>query len=272
MRTHLCRLTAVITLLLFYTDVTAQWGGRRSYRMGYGSYVYGDAVAAMRKKPFQRFSVGLTYVPMSSTFSYRTVNDAGLPDSANTIDVKGFGFGVAYSMSIPVAHAGSKSLLAIGVGLNANWYLLSVKDKLSIQVQNQGYNGSYSYSGGGGGGFMIGVPVSLDLVNGGEATLDRSTPFSFVLGVGFIPFVSMGAMYEFAGVKAAAPLYAKMELGFHAGINWKVRAAYIGKSPTSFSEERGDIFPQYGMLETKMESNDQFMLSVLVQPFSFGWE
>ncbi|HRO43053.1 MAG TPA: hypothetical protein PL009_09475 [Flavipsychrobacter sp.] len=270
--THLSLFTAVLALLLLCSETQAQWGGRRSNRLGYGSYIYGDAVSTMRKKPFQRFSVGLTYVPVSATFSYRTVDENYEPDSMKSMDIKGSGFGVAYSMSIPVAHAGNNSLLAIGIGLNANWYLLKSENQFVIEVKEQNYTGKYSYTGSGGGGFMISVPVSLDLVSGGEATLDRSNPFSFTLGVGFIPFVSMGAMYEFVGAKASAPLYAKLELGFHAGINWKVRAAYLGKSPTSFSESRGDIFPQYGMVETNMKSNDQFMLSVLVQPFSFGWD
>jgi len=271
MRTKSLALLAIF-LLSILSEAQGQWGTRRSNRLGYGSYIYGNAVDVMRKKPFQRFSVGLTYVPITGTFSYRTVDDQNVPDSSQSVDIKGSGFGVVYSMSIPVAHAGNNSIMAIGVGLNANWYLLKSEKDFTIEVKDQYYSGKYTYSGVGGGGFMIGVPVSLDLLSGGEATLDRANRFSFVLGVGFIPYVGMGAMYEFVGLNVGAPLYAKMEIGFHAGINWKLRASYMGKSPSSFSDGNSEIFSDYGTVEANMESNDKFMLSILVQPFSFGWE
>lgn len=266
---NLIYLVAVL-LLLSGSDLKAQWSGRHSYHWGYNSYIMGDAVRVMRKKPFQRFSVGISYVPVSATFSYRMVDVDGVADSTHSLDAKGGGFGVAYAMGIPVARVGNKSLAAISVGLLANWYLLN-GDPLTLKVDEENYHSSQELATGGGG-FMIGVPVGLDLVSGGEATLDRADPLSFTLGVGVMPMISMGIMYEFAAVKVRAPGYIKAELGFHAGINWKLRGTYIFKSPTSFSQDRNDIFSNYGNIESELKSNDQFMFSLLVQPFSFGWE
>jgi len=266
---NLTYLVAAI-LLLHNSDLKAQWGGRHSYHWDYSSYIMGNAVRIMKKKPFQRFSVGVTYVPVSSTFSYQTVDNNDIADSIRSINVKGAGYGVAYAMGIPVAQTGNKSLAAISVGILANWYLLS-GDQLNVTMKQTYYSGHYSYSGAGMG-FMFGLPVGLDLVSGGEASLDRSDRFSFTLGAGFIPMITMSGMYKFVGLKAMAPAYAKIELGFHAGINWKLRAMYISKSPTSFSQDRDDIFNEYGTVKGEMKSNDQIMFSLLVQPFSFGWE
>ena len=105
-----------------------------------------------------------------------------------------------------------------------------------------------------------------------EATLERSNRFSFTVGGGIFPMLGAGVVYEFGGVNLVAPFYAKAELGFHAGVNWKLRATYIAKSPTSFSNDRNDIFSEPITVETSLKSNDKFMLSILVQPFSFGWE
>ena len=77
---------------------------------------------------------------------------------------------------------------------------------------------------------------------------------------------------EFAGAKLAAPFYAKAEFGVHWGINWKLRATYITKSPTSFSENRYDILTNDFPVAGEFQANDQLIFSLFVQPFSFGWE
>lgn len=257
----------LLALQFIHPDAEAQWG-----YSGFGSHRYGlypDPIAMARKKPFQRYGVGLSYMPVSGTFGYKPIDEFGNVDTGQSVNVKGWGAGVAYSLVIPCARTGEKSLLAVNIGLNANYYLFDVAD-ITLRRVTTTYNSTSTYSGDGAG-FMFGLPVGLDLLTGGEATLDRADRFSFVVGGGFFPMMTMGFVHETAAIKFRAPLYAKAEVGFHWGINWKVRGTYIAKSPMSFFNDGQSIFDD-GTLQAELKTNDRFMLTLLVQPFSFGWD
>jgi|GEM_PF-2461628 len=255
--------------LLSSNDMQAQWGysGFHSHRYGYAGI---DPIAMARKKPFQRYGVGLSYIPVSGTFSYQPVDEEGNTDTATSVNINGWGAGVAYSIIIPCARTGEKTLLAVHIGLNGNFYMFKVPD-MTVKTTSAYATSTSSYSGPGSG-FMFGLPVGLDLLTGGEATLDRSDRFSFVLGAGFFPLISMANVHETFGFKARIPPYIKAEMGFHAGINWKVRATYITKSPISYTNTPESLFNGEYNMNARLNANDRFMITLLVQPFSFGWD
>lgn len=227
-------------------------------------------MSILRKKPYQRYAVGLSYIPVSGSFDFRTIDEFGVADTNHSVNVKGWGAGVVYSFVIPVARTGEKTIAAINIGLSANYYLFDVDD-VTIRRVSANYNSTSSYSGPGAG-FMFGLPVGLDLITGGEASLDRANRFSFAVGAGVMPLVSMAAVHEFGGLSLRVPPYVKAEIGFHFGINWKVRASYLTKSAISFSDDSKNIFDIDTNIDTKLKANDRFIISLMVQPFSFGWD
>jgi len=267
---HFSFLLFVLFCSLQY-ESQAQWTRNKSFNSyGYRNMINGDVVQVLRKKPFSRFGIGLTYAPFSSTFEYQYEDDLGVADSLTSIDSKGMGYGLALSMSIPFAAPGLKSLVAFSVGIHVNGYVVEA-DPLTINVERENYHATSEYSGGGGA-VLIGVPVGFELISGGEASLDRADAFSFNVGAGFMPSMAVGGMYDFVGAKFHAPFYAKAELGFHLGINWKIRGTYLASSPTSFNNMLSDMDLSFGELKTRMKNKDQFMISLIVQPFSFTWD
>lgn len=78
--------------------------------------------------------------------------------------------------------------------------------------------------------------------------------------------------HHFVGFKFLATPNIKAELSLFAGINWKLRATYILKSPISFSNDRDDLFNIASDVRTSLKIHDQFMISILVQSFSFRWD
>jgi hypothetical protein len=263
-------LFAIVAALLATTVPAKAQFHSGFYTPRYGSYVGFDPIATARKKPFQRYAVGLTYAPFSGTVSFTTIDEFGITDSIKSMDIKGSGGGVLYAIIVPCARLGNRSLAAIHIGINGNYYSIKL-DEITIKRQSAFYDGSVTLSGGGAG-FMFGFPVGVDLITGGEATLDRADRFSFTVGAGVFPLMGVAIVNQFAGVNFKAPPYVKAEVGFHFGINWKLRATYVTKSALSFTENDESLFSDGSTVQTSLKSNDHFMLSLMIQPFSFGWE
>lgn len=263
-------LYATIVALLFTTSQAKAQFHSGFYTPHYRSYIGFDPIETARKKPFQRYAVGFTYAPFSGTVSFKTIDEFGISDSIKSIDIKVSGGGVLYAIIVPCARLGNRSLAAIHIGINGNYYSFKL-DEVTINRQSAFYNGSVTLSGGGAG-FMLGFPVGVDLITGGEATLDRSDRFSFTVGAGVFPLMGVAIVNEFGGVNFKAPPYVKAEVGFHFGINWKLRATYVTKSALSFTQNDESLFSDGSAVQTSLKSNDRFMLSLMIQPFSFGWE
>jgi len=87
-------LFAIVAALLATTVPAKAQFHSGFYTPRYGSYVGFDPIATARKKPFQRYAVGLTYAPFSGTVSFTTIDEFGTTDSIKSMDIKGSGGGV----------------------------------------------------------------------------------------------------------------------------------------------------------------------------------
>lgn len=261
---------AVMSFQLIYSDAYAQmgYGGPGKYRF----LVSQDPLSRARKKPFQRWGAGFNFIPVSGKVAYTTYDQYGNVDSVKDAKIKGWGAGIHYSYEIPIARTGEKTLLAIPIGLNVNFYLYEVDSVAFSEKYFDNSISTVSYAKGAGLNFMFGLPVGLDLLMGGEATLDRANPFSFVVGGGVYPMFTMGGFNESVGAAFRAPGYVKAELGFHKGINWKIRATYLTSSGISFDKDLGSVFDGAASVSSALKAKDQLILSLYVQPFSFKWE
>ena len=168
-------------------EAAAQFHGRariRSYS-NYRSYLRADPVASGRKKPFQRFGIGLSYTSAPATFKYQVRDNLSDYDSLKSISSNGYGLGGLITFTVPVVRTGMKGLIGVHIGINYMTYIYPSEEKMVVKKSTQYYNGTYTYSGSGGG-MMIGVPVGLDMISGGEASLNREDRISFSLGGGAI--------------------------------------------------------------------------------------
>lgn len=273
-------LVCALFICMFATRARAQFP---RYRYGHSNtantiskYLKMRASGEGNRKPYQRYAVGFSYLPLSGTMSYHTFDKGHeLIDSSYAQDINGYGIGVAYSTFFPVAKLTDRSILAIHLGVNVN-YNQYKGDSINIRKEMLRTQFKAEYDGGGIG-FLVGVPVGLDFISGGEAILDKSIKSTFTLGAGIFASGSITGIGKFGAAKAMLPFYMKAELAMHMGINWKFRVMYFSKSLTNFESSYDhtlDNYPQNTSIKTEtiFSGNDRLMLSILVQPFSWDWE
>lgn len=123
---------------------------------------------------------------------------------------------------------------------------------------------------------IIGLPIGLDFIYGGEATLNKIDKVTLRGGAGLMPYFAAGQLadgsqnYTKLGVKP----YIKGEIGFFAGVEWKLRGMVIAGSRTIYDYKEGDYNLQtadsYYAMDFKIKPT--YTVGIAVFPFSFGWE
>lgn len=183
---------------------------------------------------------------------------------------KNFGFrgmSINAATHFPITNITERSILTLGFGAIANvfsWELGNMTaDTLVL--------GSSPASG-----FQIGIPVGLEYKAGGEATLDKADKVSITLGAGICPtfhaaHIDNGDINQ---SKFNIQPYLKAELGFFAGIEWKIKAMYLMKSTKVIDYSTGDP----NLNSTIQYSNSQFKtgsiftVGLAIMPFSWDWD
>ena len=217
-------------------------------------------------KPFQRYEVGYTFLSANGTMLHSHLTPFDDVDTSFDCEVKGKAWGIAYGTYFPLAAISEKSLLTFYLGLNVNIYRWRAD---SLFFAEKAPRSTYVYKDDGFG-FLVGLPIGLDYKTGGEATLDKSDKFSFTAGGGIMPTAAVGGLSYWGQAKIKLIPYIKAEIGMHAGIEWKVRAMYMLRSPMGFTDINHDL---EGILQSQAEfqTNDRLMISVLLMPFSWDW-
>jgi hypothetical protein len=123
---------------------------------------------------------------------------------------------------------------------------------------------------------FLGIPVGVDYIFGGEATLNKADKFTLRAGGGLMPYLSGGELadgsndYWKLGIKP----YVKAELGFFAAVEWKIRGMAVLGSRTIYDIKQGDYnlgdSDYYYSMNFKIRPT--FTIGIAVMPFSFGWE
>lgn len=258
-----------LMILLFSNPADAQYFRGHFRKPSYSGNLRFDRNRFGKIKPFSWYAAGISYMNMSGNIEHQDWDPNGERDTIATSSAKGTGIGVAYNFFIPVAQAGGANLLAVDIGIHASFGFVN-GEKTTITVASQYATSTNTYSNQGMT-FVFGVPVGLQLISGGEAICDRSKKMSFTVGAGFFPMLNMGVIDNFGGVALKVPPYIKAEIGIFAGINWKLRATYLFKSPNSFRGIGENILTGQTD-EIRFNPNDQLILGIAVQPFSWTWE
>ncbi len=184
------------------------------------------------------------------------------------------GFGFTIGTYFPIVKLSEKAVLAISLDYLYNFMLWdgTTQSLTGYSDSLSAFTYDYDFPINGITGHM-GLPFGVDFKYGGDATLDKSNKLSMSFGTGIYPSLNATVFDFSSGVQYKVKPYLKGEIGFHAGITFKVRALYsFGKIDyLSYSSTLGgDLFSQIN--GTSLTSKSQLTLSLLVMPFSWAWQ
>lgn len=238
----------------------------------------GSNVFGKMPRGLMRFQIGYSFPFTTATFKqhslvYDDYGDNNI-DTTYSRDVKSKGgFGVTLGTYIPVVHLTEKSCINVDIDF---MYNLLVWDANTINYS--GYSnttGQYTYSTNytiTAATIQMGLPIGLSFKAGGEASQDRGDKLSLTLGTGVYPSLNATVFEDYAGAKFKLQPYLKAELGFFAGVNFKVRAFYaFGKLEYINYEDKFSGLTYAYNDEASLTGKSSFLLSVMVMPLSFGW-
>lgn len=231
----------------------------------------------------KRWEIGYSYSMASATYkSTETVKDNASGKSF-TQDIKQnvnskFGYGGFAGTYIPLARLGGQSQLAIGVDYEYNAFLWDYKvpEFNGFTTDENGVVNGVTYSdpvfGFSAMSVQMALPVSLDFKFGGEATLEKYSRWTGTVGAGVHPSLNMTVDYGNAGFGTGIAPFMKAEVGYKAGIVFKLRAQYsFGRIP--FYTNANSLF-NVSNLQSSSEliGKNTFSLSLVLMPFSFNWK
>lgn len=174
------------------------------------------------------------------------------------------GYGGVY---FPLTYLSANSILALNTGLYAT---ASVWDLGNTSLDANTITTYESKD------MFLGVPIGLDFIYGGEATLNKIDKVTLRAGAGLMPYFAAGQLADGSqnyGKLGFKP-YVKAELGFFAGVEWKLKGMVIAGSRTIYDYNSGDYNLQdsdyYYAMNFKIRPT--YTIGIAVFPFSFGWE
>jgi hypothetical protein len=234
----------------------------------------------------KRWEIGYTYSIASAT--YKSTESITTPDGSKTFEKSieqnvrsKFSFGALMGTYIPLKKIGGKSLLAIGINAQYNAYLWDYSvptfQGFKTDVNNNIIDAYYSAELNPGISAMTiqaGLPISLDVKWGGEASLQRGEKYTGTLGIGAYPSGSMTADYGNGGFGFGVTPFAKAEIGAKAGIFWKLRVQYLmGNIP--FYTEGNSINKVIGIdavSKSELIGKGVISASLVLMPFSWNFQ
>jgi hypothetical protein len=184
----------------------------------------------------------------ATTFNYRSASGGG-------------------AVYFPLSRLGQQSLLALNLGLYAVGNVWDIGNT-SLEA---GRVTSYEAKD-----LFFGVPIGVDFIYGGEATLNKGDKVTLRGGLGLMPYAAMGELADGSQdyAKLGVHPYVKAELGFFAGIEWKVRGMVVAGSRTIYDYKTGDFnlrdSDYYYSFNFKIQPT--YTVGLVIFPFSFGWD
>jgi hypothetical protein len=222
---------------------------------------------------FQRleFGGGLTFGKgsASSVERYYDPLQPGVVSGSSNTQNFSYRSGCAWiNTYFPMTALSHNSILAVSVGLYGN--------NNSFTLNNFSFNGQSSATMDIKDGF-VGLPIGVDYIFCGESTNKQADKVSLRAGIGAMPFISFGSMsddfskYSRLGVRP----YIKAELGFFAGIEWKIKTQVIVGSRNLYDVRMGDYDLQDGAnyySNFKMDLRPSYSVGIAIMPFAAGWD
>lgn len=256
----ICFIICLCTALGFTTS--AQYKSDRPLNDYYRQLGIGN------ERILQRFILGIGKhsIPGTADLEYNGTDTLGLPINVKT-DAKlksRHSYVFHFGTYLPIFLLSDNSQLGLGIEAMASYTDLTI-DSVVFAAQRV-YRKSEAI-------IMGGVPISLDYKTGGEVSLSKANKILFTIGAG-VNFCGFRNYLEEPKTPFRPIPFAKMEVGFCAGIAMKLRAtAYFGRADfinrKTYNVLYGDMPDE---LDTKTNTGFGYSISFIILPISYNWK
>lgn len=232
----------------------------------------------------KRWELGYTYPMVFAT--YKSTERVSSPNGDQVFEANieknvrsNFGFGGLMGTYIPITKLGSSALLAAGVNAMYNAYTWDYTHPTFQNYVTDAYGNvigahfdenskSMPFTGGS---VQLGLPVSLDVKFGAEASLQKHAKYTATIGVGAIPSGTITVDLDNAEYAWGVNPFAKAEIGAKAGIIWKLRFQYTMGPVTFFNGN--NTFTEGNTSSTReLIGNGIASVSLVLMPFSWNFQ
>jgi hypothetical protein len=265
-------------LLLCTINTYAQFGTGTSWRSGarqaaqmQQDYLNGRA-NGKKMRGYLGYDIGafFAFADKSFSYTYDQVDASGINrgEIAYSKKLKSRALGFYAGSYTPLGNISSSSCLAFDFAA-AVTLIHDKTDKFVVTTpwSISNYKSNIIY-------WQFAIPLCLDFKYGGEAIYDKAEAFSLTLGAGFQPSLASGAMLKTAKLIGAVSPMIKAEIGFFAGLQWKVKASYIYQSGVIYKAQKGDpgmeAHPDSAVMT--MTTKPVLNIGVSFMPFSHDWD
>ena len=225
-------------------------------------------------KDLKRYEIGFTAVlPFVNFSGVVPVYSGGqyIGDTTAKRSLSGMGFGGSIGLSIPFKATGHISCWAVNFHLFANTY--------SWTNLNEGYSPDGSYTtikpSLNASTIQVGLPIGIDYKIGNDAIESKRLTFGTSLGAGVMPNYNLTTLANASAdsIKSHGSFgfnpYVKAEVGFFLGWDIKIRLMYTMGDVTLIDVNKPTDYRINGPF--KVTSDGNFMISLVLMPFSGGW-
>ena len=223
-------------------------------------------------RDLKQYDLGFTYVMPFAHFAGVVpayANGIYRGDTTAKRPTPGMGVGGSIGLSIPFKATGHISCWAVNFHLMANMYTWTNLN------ETYEFDGSYKVAAEdlGATTMQIALPIGIDYKAGNDAIQTKRLAFGTSLGVGVMPNYNITTLTGVDSIKSHGAFgfnpYAKIEVGFFAGICWKLRFMYTMGDVTLIDVNKATDYHINGPF--KVTSNGNLMISLVLMPFSGGW-
>lgn len=218
---------------------------------------------------FHRVEVGygLTYGSANLIIQDRQRDGGSIVGNSRTTSFNYRAMSGSAAVYFPITYTGKNTMLALNTGI----YFTGSIWQLGNTSLNESTVTTYETAE-----VFYGFPVGVDFIYGGEATFNKVDKVTLRGGAGVMPYFAVGGLpdnslnYAKFGIKP----YIKGEIGFFAGVEWKLRGMIEMGTRTAYDYKVGDYYLQdsdyYYSMNFKLQP--RYTVGFSVFPFSFGWE
>lgn len=216
-------------------------------------------------KFFKRLSiaVGKQYIPGEIKFQFNGFVDTVFRDIKQEDNLKSKeSYAVHVGSYFPITLVSDNSMLVLNIELYASVTKLSY-DSIAVTARK---NIMIPYET-----YRAGMPVSIEYRIGGDVLLNKSSKTIIGIGGGLCPQIIKSDDYN-KQIPILITPFIKGELGFFAGLAFKVRAMYYwGTYHYGITEEYGLFDTPNNYTKAEFNGASGFSISLVAMPFSFLW-
>jgi len=222
----------------------------------------------------KQYELGFNYVMPFAKFegvvpAYDGSGNKYIGDTTAKRSTPGSGIGGSIGLSIPFKATGHISCWAMNLHLVGNMYTwTNLNDKYMPDGSYKAVTPALEAST-----IQVALPIGIDYKAGNEVIQSRRLALSTSMGVGVMPSFTMTSLTGADSLKPYKAFgfhpYAKFEFGFLLGINMKIRLMYTMGDVTLIEVKKPTDYRINGPF--KVTSNGNFMVSLVLMPFSVGW-